>query len=267
MANGETRGRVTGAESGRKLLQVLLLFNAAHPLWTVGEIGKALGLTQSMVYRYVALLREVGLLDSAGGKSYRVTELTRSLSDAAVKARVPLGEAALPVLTQLRDATNETAFVSQRSGWFAYLVERVETTHPVRLLFERGQAFPLHQGAASRLLLASMSVGDRAAYFDLMGVDRKRYRPELLADSVLDALREDGVTESHEEVGEGIWSVAAAVRDESQIVAAISLAAPLFRTRAAERKDIRHRVCEAARTLSEDLLKPRSVQAGVGDPG
>src|SRR3954471_1818750 len=100
----DTGSRVAGAESGRKLLQVLLLFTPARPLWTVGDIGKELGLTQSMVYRYVALLREVGLLDSAGGKSYRVTEVARVLAEAALSARVPLADSALPVLTQLRDA-------------------------------------------------------------------------------------------------------------------------------------------------------------------
>ncbi len=61
------------------------------------------------------------------------------------------------MLTELRDATNETAFVSSRSGWFAYLVELAETAHPVRLQFHRGQAFPLHVGAGARLLLSSLS--------------------------------------------------------------------------------------------------------------
>jgi len=262
MSSGDTIGRVVGAESGRKLLQVLLLFTPARPLWSVGDIGKELGLTQSMVYRYVALLREVGLLDSAGGKNYRVTELTRVLAEAALSARASLAESALPVLTELRDTTNETAFVSSRSGWFAYLVELAETAHPVRLQFHRGQAFPLHVAAGARLLLSSLSHADRAAYFDLMGVDRKRHRPELLNDAALDALRGEGVAESHEEVGEGIWAVSAAVRNESQMAGAVTVAAPLFRLNAAQRRDIRRLVAAAAGTLSERLLSPRKDATG-----
>lgn len=105
----ESKTRVAGAESSRKLLQVLLLFTPDTPTWTVGGIGEKLGLTQSMVYRYVALLREVGLLDSAGGKSYRVTDAARLLAKAAIAARPPIGELTKPYVTALRDRFNETA--------------------------------------------------------------------------------------------------------------------------------------------------------------
>ena len=253
MAAIDPKLRVAGAESSRKLLQVLLLFTPSNPTWTVGDIGQQLGLTQSMVYRYVALLREVGLLDSAGGKSYRVTDLARGLAGAAIAARGPLGELALPYLTQIRDACNETAFVTRRSGWFSYVLERVESNHPVRLIFERGQANALHQGSGSRLLLSQMSHADRAMYFKLFGVDRQKYNPELLSDGALDVLHKVGVTESFEEVGEGLWSVSAAVRTDSEIVAAVSVAAPLFRVNLEQRREIHALVVEAAAALSPQL--------------
>lgn len=249
----DTRARVAGAESSRKLLQVLLLFTPSNPMWTVGDIGQQLGLTQSMVYRYVALLREVGLLDSAGGKSYRVTDLARGLAGAAIAARGPLGEIALPYLTQIRDSCNETAFVTRRSGWFSYVVERVESNHPVRLVFERGQANALHQGSGSRLLLSQMSHSDRAMYFSLFGIDRQMFNPDLLSDHALDALHKVGVTESFEEVGEGLWSVSAAIWVNAEIVSAVSAAAPLFRVNLEQRRDIHGRVVDAAAAISAAL--------------
>lgn len=246
----DAKTRVAGAESSRKLLQVLLLFTPTTPLWTVGDIGQQLGLTQSMVYRYVALLREVGLLDGAGGKSYRVTDLARGLAGAATAARGPLGELALPYLTRIRDASNETAFVTRRSGWFSYVVERVESNHAVRLVFERGQANALHQGSGSRLMMSQMSHADRAMYFQLFGVDREKYNPTLLSDDALDALHKVGITESFEEVGEGLWSVSAAIWVDGEIVAAVSTAAPLFRVSVAQRREIYAQVVEAAAAIS-----------------
>ena len=140
-----------------------------------------------------------------------------------------------------------------RSGWFSYVVERVESNHPVRLVFERGQANALHQGSGSRLLLSQMSPADRAMYFSLFGIDRLKFNASLLSDDALDSLHKVGVTESFEEVGEGLWSVSSAIRVDTEIVAAVSVAAPLFRVNFDQRRDINMRVVEAAAAISEAL--------------
>jgi len=246
MENGETKARVSGAESSRKLLQLLFLFSRERPLWTVAEIGEELSLTQSMVYRYLALLREVGLVDPAGGKAYRVTDLARNLAEAAAAARAPLEELARPALARVRDAVNETAYVTRRSGWIAYIAELAETSHPIRLIFERGQALPLSLGPNARLHLAAMSRAERATYFRSFGVDRARFNPHLLSDDALDEVQAAGVAESTEEVGEGIWAVAAAIRSESRTVATFSVGAPLYRVDPALRRTIRDLVVGAA---------------------
>src|SRR6476620_6862413 len=70
--------RTVGAESSRKLLHALLAFDEHHPSWTVPGLASHLGVPQSTMYRYIALLREVGLVDSAGGGEYRLTEIGRA---------------------------------------------------------------------------------------------------------------------------------------------------------------------------------------------
>ena len=244
-----------------------MLFTPKKPLWTVKEIGTELGLTQSMVYRYVALLREVGLLDGDdSSKAYRVTDLVRPLADAAEATREPIGKIGLPWMTRLRDEFNETAFVERRSGWFAYVMERVESFHPVRLIFERGQAVALHQGPSARLLLSELSYADRARYFEFLGVDRTRYNPELLSDDALDLLNRKGVAEGNEESGEGLWSVSAAIRsDRSTIMATIGVAAPLFRVSARQRQAICKKVATAAEEISELILNPAARPSAPQD--
>jgi DNA-binding IclR family transcriptional regulator len=254
--------RVPGAESGRKLLQLLLSFTVEHPTWTVADLSNALSMPQSMVYRYVALLREVGLLDSAAGKSYRVTDLAQSLAEAASVARAPLSEISLPYMTAVRDEIDETVLVARRSGWYSYCVERVESRQPVRLQFERGQAMSLHSGSMSRILFAAMNPAERASYFSRF--------PEVLDSPNMDRLGEDalrelarrGYTESFEEIDEGIWGVAAAIIVDGEVIASIGTAGPIYRVDEAQRVRTTQLIIDAAAKISAGLqAHPSGVRA------
>jgi DNA-binding IclR family transcriptional regulator len=245
--------KVPGAESSRKLLQLLLSFTVSHPTWTVADLSSALSMPPSMVYRYVGLLREVGLLDSAGGKSYRVTDLAQSLAEAASVARAPLAEVSLPFMTAVRDEIDETVLVSRRSGWYSYCVERVESHQPVRLQFERGQAMSLHAGSMSRILLAAMDESERAAYFSRFSDVLDPERMGRLSSEALDEIAERGFTESFEEVDEGIWGVAAAITVGGEVVASIGTAGPIYRVDEAQRARTTGLIVDAATRISARL--------------
>jgi DNA-binding IclR family transcriptional regulator len=247
--------KVPGAESSRKLLQVLLSFSVARPVWTVAELSSTLDLPASMIYRYVGLLREVGLLDSAGGKSYRVTDLAQSLAEAASVARAPLGEIALPVMVGVRDQIDETVLVSRRSGWYSYCVERVESHQPVRLQFERGQAMSLHSGSMSRVLLAALSPSERELYFSRFSAEIGGDRMARLTDELFAEILERGYTESFEEVDEGIWGVAAAITVGGEVIASIGTAAPIYRADSTQRDRTTQLIIAAAGEISELMAR------------
>ncbi|MEU0482485.1 IclR family transcriptional regulator [Streptosporangium sp. NPDC006013] len=252
----ESAHRVAGAGSGRKLLQTLLCFTEAHPTWTVADLAAELGLATTSTYRYVALLREVGLLDRASGKSYRVTDLALNLGRACEAARAPLTEAALPVITRVRDEIDETVLIARSGGEAAYCVERAESRRPVRLQFDKGQPMPLHAGSMSRILLASMSRAERASILAGILPGLSPARAALLSDEELDRTHLRGWTESFEEVDEGIWGTAAAITSHGAVVASIGTAAPMFRTDQTRRDRmielIRAAASEISLTLSAD---------------
>ncbi|GAB2468078.1 DNA-binding IclR family transcriptional regulator [Conyzicola lurida] len=250
--------KVPGAESSRKLLQLLLSFTVSTPTWTVADLSANLDMPQSMVYRYVGLLREVGLLDSAGGKSYRVTDLAQSLAEAASVARAPLAEVALPFMTAVRDEIDETVLVSRRSGWYSYCVERVESRQPVRLQFERGQAMSLHSGSMSRLLLASMNENDRESYFSRFSDVIDRDRMPRLSNEALQEISDRGFTESFEEVDEGIWGVAAAITVGGDVIATVGTAAPIYRVDETQRARTTELIIEAAKQISRAMAEESS---------
>jgi DNA-binding IclR family transcriptional regulator len=246
-------GRTPGAESGRKLLSVLLAFDEQHPTWTVGLLSEHLALPLSTTYRYIALLREQGLLDASGDGTYRVTHRVASLARAAEAARESMVELARPILESTRDAVDETVVLVTRGGTYAYCVDRAESRQPVRLQFSAGQAMPLHSGSASRVLLAAMPRGERTEYLRGVLPTLPVERAGNLADDALDRVLAAGWTESFEEVDDGIWGAAAAVRADGDVIAALGAAGPIYRLQPADRKRIVTAVRSAAAQLSGAL--------------
>jgi DNA-binding IclR family transcriptional regulator len=232
-------------------MYVLLSFSEARPTWSVAELSHELELTQSAVYRYIGLLREVGLVDQAPGNRYRLSERTAALAAAANAARAPLGEIALPVVNRLRETIDETVLVARRIGWHAFTVARAESRKPVRLQFEPGQAMRLHIGSMSRILLTSMSEREQERY--LATVDESERASEFLTPEARAVVRRDGVTESFEEIDEGIWGVAAAIVEKDEIVGALGCAAPIYRTDSDKRRTIRELIVAGAAEISRSL--------------
>lgn len=242
----EQRGgnRVAGAESGRRLLSVLLAFSESRPLWTAAELSTELGLTQSAVYRYVALLREVGLVEQVQGNRYRLSEQTAAMAAAAAAARAPLGEVAMPVLLRLRDTIDETVLVSRRSGWHVYRVASADSRKPVRLQFEAGQPMHLHEGSMARILLSAMPVAEQERY--LATLDETQRSAPVLSAAERQKVHREGVAESFEEIDESIWGVGAAITVRGEVVGALGCAAPLFRTDIDKRRMIRELIVAGA---------------------
>lgn len=246
------RGRVSGAESGRRLLGVLLSFTEARPLWTVADLAKELHLSPSMVYRYIALLREVGLVDAAEASQYRVTDLASSLAAAAAAVRMPITDVAAPVMNRIRDQIGETILVARRNGRLVFSVGRADSHRPVRLQFEIGQPMDLHVGSMSRVLLAAMPRVERDSYLAQL-TPEVRAQP-LLQPEALDQVVADGYAESFEEIDEGIWGVAAPiVASDGAVVAVLGCAAPLYRTPPEQRELIRATIVAGASEISSAI--------------
>lgn len=244
--------RVPGASSARKLLNALLCFSPDKPVWTVAELAARLDSSISTMYRYVALLREVGLLDSTGDNAYRVTDRALVLAQAAEMAGPRLERVALPVMTAIRDAVDETVLIARRTRTHAYCVDRVESRQPVRLQFDRGQPMSLHRGSMARVLLAGMPASERVAYLaaELPEADG---RSPLLTEAALAEVAAAGWTQSFEEIDQGIWGAAAAITVHGQVYAALGVAAPLYRLDESMTERIIAEVRSGAERISAEL--------------
>lgn len=228
-SNGTREGKVAGAASARKIIAALLCFTVEKPQWTVSELSAELSVALPTMYRYVALLRETGLLEPSGTHAYRLSERVVGLAHAARKAGPDLAGVAMPVLESIRDSVNETVLIAKRSGHHIYCVERVESRQPVRLQFERGQPMALHLGSMARVLLAGMPADERRRYLDATLSGKPEDERGLLSEVKLHEVASLGYTQSFEEVDEGIWGTAAAIQVDGKTAASIGVAAPLYR--------------------------------------
>lgn len=252
--------RTVGVESARKVLQLLLCFDAARPRATVAELARAGGLPLSSAYRHLALLREQGLIEEDGGGRYRVTPRVHALARAA-DAASPLVAAAQPVLARLAGETGATAVLFRIFGDVAVAAAAVEPRRPAHLSGVSGRSFPLHKGAPCKLLLASLPATVRAALLDrIERADPAERSLRRQREAELALIRRRGYAESDGEVDPGMWAVAAPVVQKRRTIASLWLAIPSRRVDGARRAALREATRAAAQMLSRKLAMP-------ADPG
>lgn len=245
--------RIRGTASSRKVLQVLMAFTPEHPIVTVDAIAKGIKVPLSTAYRYIALLREVGLVTDDGHGGYhlspRMVELAR-----ASRAAFSFIELALPLMEKLRDASGETVTLIRRVGDAAICIERAESAQRVRLSFEVGSSFPLHRGAAPKLLLAHMADREREDYLSrARRVDPEMKRRPGPFSEELATIARQGWSESMEEITPDIWAAAAPVIEGARLAAALSVAGPSFRLSVRQRARIVALVRRTAEEISEQI--------------
>jgi len=248
--------RTLGVESARKALQLLLCFDAAWPRAGVAALAKAAGLPLSSAYRHLALLRELGLVEEDSGGLYRVTPRIHALARAA-DAASPLVVAARPFLERLAASTGAVAVLFRLLGDVCVAVEAVEPRRPIHLSGLSGRSFPLHRGAPSKLLFASLPATVRNAYLDRIEradpAERARRRAR---ETELALIRKRGWAESQGEVDPGLWAVAAPVMLKRRTIAALWIATPERKIDAARRASLREATRTAAAALSRQLARP-----------
>lgn len=259
----ELISRVPGAQSARRVLQLLFYFDGQHPDAAVDELAAAVGVPLSTAYRYVALLREMSILEEGAGGTYHVTPRVLALGDAVERSH-GLIRSAHPVMRRLAQFSGETALLVRLMGRAAVCVDRVESRQPMRLTYEPGQAVSLQQGASARLLIANLPTEDRRAHLDWLADQdpafarrRAQFEEEIAWSAAC------GWAISRGEIDAGIVAVAAPVKVLGRTVAAISIAGPEFRATEEDLDKRREAVVAGADEIAASFLR---IDEGSGSP-
>ncbi|MFI7062003.1 IclR family transcriptional regulator [Kribbella sp. NPDC050124] len=240
-----------------RAVAILRCFDARTPDLGISDLARATGLSTSTVHRLLLAMQENGLIRQTAHRRYAIGPLVVQL---AHSGGIPAGlrDAAMPVLRELRDATEETAAVHELlpSGQRVVL-DQVESRHQLRRTYtEFGIPVPLPLGAPGKVLLA-FSPWQRQA--EVLAAPLERVLPQTITDpdvlaAQLAEIRKRGFAKSMSERTPGIRSVSAPVFDYSgQAVGCLSISGPELRMPAERLDELGELIVPAAWSVSELL--------------
>lgn len=204
---------------------------AESPELSLSELARRIGVAKSTAHRTCAVLAKRGLLAKTPAGKYRLGLRFVEYGHLAT-ARSAVGDYALPILVELRNALGETVQIGVPAGADVVYVERVEGVRALRYSAGNSRRGPTHRSSAGKAL---------AAYLPELVEARLRAGlppstgytivvPELLK-AELAKVRERGYARSVDETELGMSSLAVPVRADvdGPVVAAISVVGPTAR--------------------------------------
>ncbi len=251
----EDRYIVPGLSRG---LEVLLAFTPERRRMTLTEMGQAVGVTRSAVFRIAYTLQQRGFLTyDAGTRTYALGPQVLRLGYGYLASR-DLVEVALPHLEALRDRTGWSAHLGVLEGREVVYLARLPTRRSLSSVVQVGTRLPAHATTMGRVLLSALS---SAQLKDLYaGVALQAYGPQtptklpaLLAQAEADRMA--GFVAHVAGYEAGVASVAAPVRDVTgATVAAINVSTVALLTSEEElRGPLTQEVVAAAGRISAAL--------------
>jgi DNA-binding IclR family transcriptional regulator len=194
---------------------------------SLSELARRVGVAKSTAHRTCAVLAQRGLVDRTPGRAYRLGLRMVEYGHLATE-RTAVGQQALPLLVELRNALEETVQVGVPAGADVVYVERVEGQRALRYSTNARRS-PLHRSSAGKVLAAFnpelAEARIRAGLPPSTGYTI--VVPELLLAELV-RIRERGYARSVDETELGMSSLAVPVREAANgpVVAAISMVGP-----------------------------------------
>jgi len=220
-------------QSIHRAIAILDLFDYEHPELGVREIARQLDYHPSTVGRILVTLASLEIL-SQNSSTHRYKMGSKVLKWGAVYlGNLDLQSITRPYMQELREKTNETVSLYVPSGNERVLIERLESTHFIRVVAHVGQRMPLYAGASGKVFLAFLPNEKSEKILETMKIES--LTPQTIVNKEdlrrdLTQIRECGYSVSRGERVEGAYSVSAPLFDfRNRVIGAISISGPTNR--------------------------------------
>ncbi|MQA96431.1 MAG: helix-turn-helix domain-containing protein [Streptosporangiales bacterium] len=242
-------------QSIERASRILRCFSATRPVLGISDIARETGLSTSTTHRLITAMEHCQLVRQTENRRYALGPLLmRLVRSGAVSTSLRM--AALPAMTALRDAEEETVGLHElHAGDVRVVVEQVESHHALRRTYtELGIPLPLPYGAPGKVLTAFLPEDRREVVLER---PLEALTPATVTDlealrAQLEEARRDGYALSFAERIPGIHTIAAAIFDgDASVVGCISVTGPDLRMPAERLHALGPRVRDAARRISE----------------
>lgn len=211
--------------SVRRALHALELLATAQGGRGVSDLARELGVHKSSVSRLLGTLQAAGFVDlnSISGRFELGAGVLRLAAIAGDRLELP--RVGLPFLRALAERSGESANLSVRRGLFRVAVQEVESANRVRMVAGIGHPYPLHRGAPSKVLLASLPEDEFEKVLHALPPDESKPRALAELRVRIARVKENGYATSIAENIVGAASVAVPIRGaDSTVIAALGVA-------------------------------------------
>jgi IclR family acetate operon transcriptional repressor len=235
-------------------LQLIETLGAIQPAG-VSEIARLLDLPKSTVQRSLLSLNKAGWIEPSGSDpALWVLSLHALLATARADiAARSLRAAAIPVMEDLRRATQESVYLAVLHNQSIALAERLDGIRPVAHAWPLWRSGPLHRTSLGKSILAAMGEAEVRGYIDMLPA-RSHVNGEALKSEVLLA-RERGFAMALGSNYPDENGVGSAIRNSrGAAIGAISISAPKERLSEDDCLRIGPQVRDAARRISMGLV-------------
>jgi DNA-binding IclR family transcriptional regulator len=193
---------------------------------TTTSIATRVDLSISTTSRLMRELEQEGLIERTYENGpYTLGRRFLALARSAIQP-ASLINAALPVMEELRDLTQETVSLHVRQRDLRVCIAQVESRRQVRRVVPVGFEVGINVGATGEVLLAGFPPPDLASYVDSLGIDTAE---RAALEVRLEQIRRDGWALTVDLVEDGLSGIAAAVIAGGQTIAALSISGPSAR--------------------------------------
>jgi len=260
----QNKRKSTGRRSGdvpesslERMIGVLDLFQGGDHCWTVEQMHERLGYTRSTLYRYLKVLSDAELLTSLPDAGYvpgpRIIEL-----DYEIRRQDPLIVASTPIMAELVADIPGIALLCRRYRDKVLCVH--QTASPsisIQSTYERGNPRSLFYGAASRIILANMSLAHLKRLYEHQPKEFKAAGLGRNFDEARETLKDirlRGWDHTSAQVTPGITGVAAPIFDANKtILGSLSLSIHETNPKPDQLASIADRVVFCARIVSQAM--------------
>jgi IclR family transcriptional regulator, KDG regulon repressor len=250
------RGRY-GIQALDRAAAILSCFDVHEPELTVRDVGLKTGLHKSTAHRILMALQHNGLVEqNPASARYHLGLKLVKLGEHAV-ARLDVRLIARPFIVTLAARTERTVHLAVMDGAQVVILDRVDGPDPSRTPSFPGRLFPAHCTSLGKAMLAEL--GEQELRRVISKRSLKRFTPKTITSvdalvSDLQAVSKRGYAVADQEMGVGLMTIGAAIRNHTgAIVAAISVAAPSAEVRGAMVSSLGEDVKKAAAMISSRL--------------
>lgn len=216
-----------------RAIQILKSFTREENELSLAQFHHILGLSKSSLQRILNTLVMHGFLEKDNKKKTYKLGMELFYLGSLVEEHSHLISTAKPFLKKLRDRLGENAYLNIIENEKRKCIAIEKAKHLLMPISYIGQTSPLYAGASAKLLLAYLGANKMNDY--ISGVELERITEKTVIDKSalkedLSTIQKNGYALSFGERIPGVCSVSAPIFNrENEIVASVSISAPIVR--------------------------------------